>query len=67
VEVQNKEVIEGNLPQVGDRIKVHYTGRFSDGIIFDSSVTKKKPFEFKMGTGEVISCWDKALKDMRKG
>ncbi len=52
-----KEVLadgEGPCPQVGDEVKAHYTGRLLDGTVFDSSVSRGKPFEFTLGRGQVI-------------
>ena len=51
----------------GKKIKVHYTGRLLDGAEFDSSVKRGVPFEFVVGTGQVIKGWDEALSDMKKG
>jgi peptidylprolyl isomerase len=51
----------------GKKIKAHYTGKLLDGTEFDSSVKRGMPFEFVVGTGQVIKGWDEALSDMRKG
>lgn len=40
---------------------VHYTGRLTDGKIFDSSVKRGKPFKFNIGKREVILGWDKGI------
>lgn len=45
---------------------VHYTGRFTNGKVFDSSVGKK-PFEFTLGRGQVIKGWDEGVGSMRVG
>jgi FKBP-type peptidyl-prolyl cis-trans isomerase 2 len=50
----------------GDTIKVHYTGRFEDGVIFDSSVGGE-PLEFTLGLYEVIPGFEKAAEGMNIG
>ena len=37
--------------QKNQLVSVHYTGRLEDGTIFDSSIPRKKPIEFKLGVG----------------
>ena len=36
--------------QVGDAVKVHYTGRLKDGTVFGTS-ENGKPHEFTLGEG----------------
>lgn len=50
----------------GDRVKVHYTGMFEDGQIFDTS-RNREPLEFEVGTGQVISGFEEALLGMEVG
>lgn len=50
----------------GKTVRVHYTGRFMDGQVFDSSVGKK-PLEFVLGTGAVIKGWDEGVAGMKVG
>ena len=57
----------GVMPQAGQTIKVHYTGKFLDGKVFDSSVQRNEPFSFAVGTGQVIKGWDEGLLLMSKG
>ena len=57
----------GEKVGTGKKIKAHYTGRLLDGTEFDSSVKRGVPFEFVVGTGQVIKGWDEALSDMKKG
>ncbi len=50
----------------GDKVKIEYTGTLEDGKVFDSS-KGKKPLEFEVGAGKVISGFDKAVTGMKKG
>ena len=36
----------GGTPSNGSKIKAHYTGKFIDGRVFDSSVKSGTPIEF---------------------
>lgn len=46
--------------QIGSTVNVHYTGRLTDGEVFDSS-EGKEPLEFKIGAGEIIPGFENAL------
>jgi FKBP-type peptidyl-prolyl cis-trans isomerase FkpA len=50
----------------GKTVSVHYTGHFTDGKVFDSSVGKK-PYEFRLGAGAVIKGWDEGVAGMKVG
>jgi len=56
----------GATAQVGDTLKVNYTGKLSDGTVFDTSIGKA-PFEFVLGAGQVIPGWDQGLQGMKVG
>lgn len=65
--VEETVVGTGDVATAGKRIVVHYTGRFIDGTVFDSSVTRKEPFQFVLGVGQVIQGWDRGIEGMRVG
>ncbi|NIO49421.1 MAG: peptidylprolyl isomerase [Candidatus Aminicenantes bacterium] len=52
--------------KTGDTVKVHYTGRFDDGEVFDSS-EGREPLQFKVGTEEIIKGLEKAVLGMKPG
>jgi peptidyl-prolyl cis-trans isomerase A (cyclophilin A) len=51
----------------GKTVKVHYTGKFPDGKVFDSSVSRGEPIEFVLGQGRVIKGWDEGIALMKVG
>jgi len=63
------EIIAGKGAQAmaGKTVKVHYTGKFPDGKVFDSSISRGEPFEFKLGAGRVIQGWDEGIALMKAG
>lgn len=66
--LQYEELVEGTgaTPQPGQTVRVHYTGWLTNGKTFDSS-RGGKPFEFRLGKGEVIAGWDEGLATMKVG
>lgn len=67
VERQVLQAGNGPSPRAGDTCTMHYTGRLLDGSTFDSSVSRNKPFVFKLGVGQVIKGWDEGVAQMSLG
>lgn len=57
----------GKKAQAGDKVKVHYTGKLLNDTVFDSSVKRGQPYEFKLGAGQVIKGWDEAIQLLQVG
>lgn len=55
----------GPMPKATDNVTVHYTGKLIDGTVFDSSVQRGEPAEFKVNG--VIRGWTEALQLMNAG
>ncbi|HJJ35959.1 MAG TPA: peptidylprolyl isomerase [Methanocorpusculum sp.] len=47
----------------GDTVRVHYTGKLTDGTQFDSS-EGRDPLEFRIGSGMVVKGFDEAVLGM---
>jgi FKBP-type peptidyl-prolyl cis-trans isomerase FkpA len=70
----DQKVGDGAEAQIGNSVKVHYTGWLYDpgkpeghGSKFDSSLDRGEPFEFFLGGGQVIQGWDDGVQGMKVG
>lgn len=66
VQIQDVAIGTGDVATAGKTITVNYTGMFTDGKIFDSSIGKA-PFTFVLGAGQVIKGWDMGVEGMKVG
>lgn len=55
----------GASPTATSNVTVHYTGKFMDGKVFDSSVQRGQPATF--GLNQVIKGWTEGLQLMKEG
>ncbi|MBI3244312.1 MAG: FKBP-type peptidyl-prolyl cis-trans isomerase [Chloroflexi bacterium] len=58
---------DGEAPQAGNLVSVHYIGKLEDGTVFDSSYARNQPIKFLLGKGKVIKGWDEGIALMKKG
>lgn len=57
----------GQEAKEGSHVRVHYTGWLTSGKKFDSSVDAGKPFDFRIGNGDVIKGWEEGVTGMKVG
>ena len=56
-----------SLIKNGHDVKVHYKGTLNDGTEFDNSKKRGNPLSVKVGSGQLIPGFDKALHGMGLG
>ena len=57
----------GKRAKAGDIVTVHYTGKFLNDTVFDSSVKRGEPISFTLGEGQVIKGWDEGIALLQEG
>lgn len=67
LEINIVEEGAGEEAKAGDTVSVHYTGKFANGEVFDSSIPRGEPITFTLGAGMVIQGWDQGLQGMKVG
>ena len=50
----------------GQEVLVHYTGKLTDGAVFDTSADKEA-LKINIGVGQVIQGWDLGIMSMKLG
>ncbi|NVO14938.1 MAG: FKBP-type peptidyl-prolyl cis-trans isomerase [Rhodoplanes sp.] len=63
---QDLKVGTGAEARAGQRVRVNYTGKLTNGTTFDSSIGRS-PFVFTLGGGQVIKGWDQGVAGMKVG
>ncbi|KAK9142877.1 hypothetical protein Syun_012277 [Stephania yunnanensis] len=51
----------GNEAPYNELINIHYTARFEDGAVFDSSYKRGRPLTMRIGVGKVIKGLDQGI------
>ena len=67
LKITDEVVGTGAEAKAGSNISVNYLGTLLDGTKFDSSYDRNQPFEFKLGSGQVIAGWDQGFAGMKVG
>uniref|UniRef100_A0A914E5L0 peptidylprolyl isomerase n=1 Tax=Acrobeloides nanus TaxID=290746 RepID=A0A914E5L0_9BILA len=62
-----KEGDGATFPKTGNTVTCHYVLTLENGSKIDSSRDRGKPFQFKIGTGQVIKGWDEGVAKMSVG
>jgi peptidylprolyl isomerase len=50
----------------GDVVRVHYTGKLEDGMVFDTTLNRD-PLQFQIGGGQLIPGFEEAVIGMKVG
>ena len=58
---------DGETPESGQLVAVHYTGWLEDGTSFDSSVERGEPITFALDRQMVIPGWDEGIGMLQVG
>lgn len=68
LEIEDLEEGEGPEVETGDQVSVQYVGvDYETGEEFDSSWERGQPFQFHVGSGQVIQGWDEGVVGMKPG
>lgn len=65
--VSDLTVGTGTEAVAGKHVVVNYKGTLIDGSVFDSSYERGTPFDFDLGSGQVIAGWDQGVVGMKVG
>lgn len=57
----------GRVPKMRDKVSIHYFGYFVDGSEFDNSYERGEPFDFTLGSKQVIEGLEQGVMKMKVG
>lgn len=66
LDIQDLRPGKGAAATEGDALTMNYKGTLENGEVFDQSYGRG-PFDFTLGTGQVIKGWDYGIKGMKEG
>ncbi len=58
---------DGTPAEKNKIVSVHYTGKLTNGEVFDSSFQRNEPIDFPLGVGHVIPGWDEGIQLLKVG
>ncbi|MES2305252.1 MAG: FKBP-type peptidyl-prolyl cis-trans isomerase [Gemmatimonadota bacterium] len=64
--IRDLDVGTGTAVANGQLLSMRYTGWLANGTQFDATGTKP-PFQFRLGSGQVIAGWDQGVAGMKVG
>jgi peptidylprolyl isomerase len=68
LQIKDLKTGDGAEAKSGDQVSVQYVGVLYDGgKQFDSSWDRGQPFQFQLGSGQVIPGWDQGVEGMKVG
>lgn len=67
LQLQDLIIGSGKEATNGRIITVNYSGTLADGKKFDSSYDRGQPFQFNLGSGQVIRGWELGVAGMKVG
>uniref|UniRef100_A0A061QU67 peptidylprolyl isomerase n=1 Tax=Tetraselmis sp. GSL018 TaxID=582737 RepID=A0A061QU67_9CHLO len=64
-----KDIVEGKgpSPPTGYQVTLHYVAMTPDGQIFANSYESGKPYDVRVGAGQIVAGLDEGLKTMKVG
>ena len=65
IQIRRYNKTDGQKPGAKARVVVNYRGTLDDGAVFDSSLERHRPAQFRLD--HVIPCWTEALTRLRVG